>query len=184
MKLIKALLILITASLGQLAYAQCDTWVGSDNEDHLTNQHSVYRSFMKTDNLADAFEPWKEVYETAPAADGMRDFHYTDGIKIYKSMFDNETDDAKKTEYKKIITDLYDQCATCYEEQVIKLAKCGDDQDCYNKRIGYLMGRKGYDMYYQLNSPYPENMAAFQKAVDMSGNDVGTELTISKLSMR
>ena len=172
MKLIQAILILITASLVHTASGQCEVWTGSDNEDHLTNQHSVYRSFMKTENFADAYEPWKEVYDSAPAADGKRDFHYTDGIKIYKNRFDQETDDAKKKEYTQIITDLYDECASCYEEQVIKLAKCGDDQDCYNKRIGYLMGRKGYDMYYQLNSPYGPNMEAFQKAVDLAGNDV------------
>ncbi len=172
MKLIHTILILITASFIHTASAQCEVWTGSQNEDHLTNQHSVYRSFMKTENFADAFEPWKEVYEAAPAADGKRDFHYTDGIKIYKTKFDQETDDAKKGEYKKLITELYDECASCYEEQVIKLAKCGDNQDCYNKRIGYLMGRKGYDMYYQLNSPYEPNMAAFQKAVDLAGNDV------------
>ena len=34
------------------------------------------------------------------------------------------------------------------------------------------MGRKGYDMYYQLNANYSDNMAAFQKAVDMAGNNV------------
>ena len=172
MKFLTALLVIIIASMSQLSFAQCETWVGSENMDHITDQHSVYRGFMTTENYADAFEPWKEVFAAAPAADGKRDFHYTDGIKMYKSMYDAETDTGKKEEYKKLIVELYDQCATCYEEQVIKLAKCGDNQDCYNERIGYLMGRKGYDMYYQLNANYSDNMAAFQKAVDMAGNNV------------
>ncbi len=174
MKFITALLVMIIASMSQLSFAQCETWLEFDKatQDLATDAHSVYRGFMATENYADAFEPWKQVFDAAPAADGKRDFHYTDGIKMYKSMFDAETDAAKKEEYKKLIVDLYDQCASCYEEQVIKLAKCGDNQDCYNERIGYLMGRKGYDMYYQLNANYSENMEAFQKAVDMAGNNV------------
>ncbi len=172
MKFIKSLLVIIIASISQLSFAQCETWVESDNKDHLEEQHSVYRGDMKAENLDGAFAAWQEVYTAAPAADGKRDFHYTDGIKIYKAKFDAETDATKKAEYKDLIVSLYDDCASCYESQAIFLAKCGDNQDCYNKRIGYLMGRKGYDMYYQLQSNYSENMDAFQKAVDMSGNDV------------
>ncbi len=152
--------------------AQCGTWNDLDNKEYLEGQHSVYRGLLKSDNFDEAFPVWKEVYEAAPAADGRRDFHYTDGIKIYMAFFERSTDDAEKEGYKSIITKLYDEAAQCYEAQVVKLAKCGDDQDCYNKRIGYLMGRKGYDMYYQLNSPYIDNLQAFQKSVDMSGNDV------------
>ena len=113
MKFLTALLVIIIASMSQLSFAQCETWVGSENMDHITDQHSVYRGFMTTENYADAFEPWKEVFAAAPAADGKRDFHYTDGIKMYKSMYDAETDTGKKEEYKKLIVELYDQCATC-----------------------------------------------------------------------
>lgn len=150
--------------------AQCTTWNDLPNRDHLEGQHSVYRGLIKSENFQEAFDPWKEVYNAAPAADGLRDFHYTDGIEIYKNLFANESDETKKEEYKQIITKMYDDCASCYEMQVVKLSKCGDDQDCYNRHIGYLMGRKGYDMYYTLNMNYEDNMNAFEKAVNLGGN--------------
>ncbi len=152
--------------------AQCSTWNDLENRDYLEGQHSVYRSLVKTNNFAEAMPVWKEVYEAAPAADGKRDFHYTDGIKMYMSQHEAETDETKKAKQAANIIRLYDEAAVCYEQQAIFLAKCGDNQDCYNKRIGWLMGRKGYDMYYQLRASYEDNMKAFQKAVDLGGNDV------------
>lgn len=168
----KVLLTVLASMIFALSLnAQCENWNKLPNKESLEEIHSVYRSDLKSNNFDAAVENWEAVYAVAPVADGLRDFHFTDGIKIYKNKLGSAAEAEKQT-LKENILKLYDECASCYEAQKIKLAKCGDDQDCYNKRIGYLMGRKGYDMYYELNSPYSENLEAFQKSVDMSGNDI------------
>ena len=167
MKFIKAILLLSIAGISQTAFAQCETWVGVDNEGHLTDQHSVYRGFIKTKNFADAYEPWKEVYETAPAADGMRDFHYTDGIKIYKDMWSKETDDTKKGQYVGKILGLYDEAIKCYQNRGIKL-KNGTDEK-YAAKIADLYSRKSYDMYYEYRSPYDDTFESLQYALEIGG---------------
>ena len=154
------------------AIAQCGTWNDQDNKEYLEGQHSVYRSLVKANDFEKALPVWQEVYEAAPAADGKRDFHYTDGIKMFMSEHEVSTDETRKAVLSENIQRLYDEAANCYEQQAIFLSKCGDNQDCYNQRIGWLMGRKGYDMYYQLRAPYEDNLQAFQKAVDIGGNDV------------
>ena len=69
------------------AFTQCETWIGKPNEDDITTWHSVYRPYIKSEDYASAFEYWAQAYKAAPAADGKRDFHFTDGIKIYKDWF-------------------------------------------------------------------------------------------------
>ena len=115
MKLTTALLTLLITSITISLSAQCETWVGTPQQDDLEGQHSVYRGYIKTKNLAAAFEPWKTVYEAAPAADGKRDFHYMDGIKLYKDFLAKETDEAKKKEHIATILRLYDEVIVCYQ---------------------------------------------------------------------
>ena len=162
-----AFLVILVACINHYSFAQCETWVGASNEDHLTNQHSVYRGFIKTNNFADAMEPWKEVYETAPAADGMRDFHYTDGIKIYKNLLSQETDEAKKAEHIATILRLYDEVIECYQNRAIKM-KNGTDEK-YAAKIADLYARKSYDMYYEFRSSYSETFTALQYALEIGG---------------
>lgn len=149
--------------------AQCLTWNEQPNKDELEGDHSVYRQALKNDDFKTAIVAWEKVYKAAPAADGNRDFHYMDGIKINKYLLGQATDEAKKTEIKATILRLYDEAISCYESRGISM-KCGTD-DCYNAKLGFLHGRKGYDMYYELNSPYSKNLVAFEKAVSLGGNE-------------
>jgi hypothetical protein len=126
---------------------------------------------MKTDDFKIAFENWKIAYGIAPAADGNRDFHYTDGIKLYKQLYKNETDEAQKKEYAAEILKLYDQAIECYKAKAITL-KCDASEDCYSNRISYLQGRKGYDMYYELRQPYTTNIEVLEAAIETGGNNV------------
>jgi len=167
MKITTALLTLFITSITMSLSSQCETWVGSPNEDALTSQHSVYRSFIKGENYADAIGPWKEVYEAAPAADGKRDFHYMDGIKIYKHLLANETDEAKKKEHIATILRLYDEVIVCYQKRAITL-KAGTDE-AYAARVADIYSRKSYDMYYEFQSPYSETFEALQYALDIGG---------------
>ena len=161
------LTLLFTAATTLMLAQECETWVGKANQDKLEESHSVYRGFIKTKNFADAFEPWKMVYDAAPAADGKRDYHYTDGIKIYKDLFQKETDEAKKKEYVAMITGLYDQAIECYQTRSITL-KAGTDE-AYATKIADLYSRKSYDMYYELLTPYSETMEALQYAFEIGG---------------
>ncbi len=144
----------------------CKTWDGMADMEHLLEQHSIYRDNVKLQNYDDAVEAWEEVFTKAPAADGKRDFHFTDGIKIYKHKM-KTADEAEKAAIKEKIIALYDGCIACYNKGVLSI-KGGDD--AVKDRVAYLMGQKAYDMYYELNSPYGPNLEAFETAVELSGD--------------
>src|SRR5690606_27107215 len=99
-------------------------------------------------------------------------FPYT---TLFRSHFlETATDDAKKEEYKKNIIDLYRGMISCYENRVITVRDC--DELCYKAVIGKKYGRMAYDMFYLLNSPYGETLAAIEKAVEYGGP--GTEYVV------
>ena len=151
-------------------HAQCETWNDSPRKEEAENAHSNYRSALKMGDFTLAFSEWKTAYDIAPAADGGRDFHYTDGIKIFKEQLKDPANGDKKAELTNNILQLYDQAATCYENQTIKLKNC--QGDCYTHKAGQLLGRKGFDMFYEFNSPYETNFEAFSMSLEKTGNDV------------
>jgi len=155
---------------GGNVFAQCESWVGTPQEEDGSNAHSVYRQALKGKDYKTAFEYWQQAYEIAPAADGQRDYHYTDGAKLYVNMYKNETDEAKKKEYLEIIDRLYEEAIACYESKSIKI-KCGDSDECYQKKIGYIQGRRAYEKFYDLNSPYSENLMIIDDALNKGGVD-------------
>lgn len=153
--------------------AQCDTWVDKSNQDEIMEWHTVYRQAIKDKDFKFAEEYWQKVFDVAPAADGKRSVHFLDGIEIFKNKLKTETDAAKKEEYKQKIIQLYDDVIACYKNKTISIKGCEKDDDfCYTRQVGMLEGRKGYDMYYTLNSPYEENIKALFNAIDFSGNEV------------
>lgn len=162
--------ILLLTSMASYIGAQCATWVGSPDQEDAENAHSIYRQAMKTKDYDIAFENWEQAYKLAPAADGKRDYHFTDGAAIYLDKFKNETDEAKKKEYKERAIALWDEAIACYEAGTISLKSCGDDKDCYQRKMGYLQGRKAFDMYYTFNSLYSQTLAALKASVAKGGN--------------
>lgn len=168
MKFTKTLLtLLFSAAITLLASGSCETWVDSPQKNHLEEQHSVYRGFMKIKNYASAMGPWKEVYEAAPAADGKRGFHYTDGIIMYKDLFDKETDEAKKKEYSDMVLKLYDEAIACYQNKSIWIK--GETDKLYANKISDLYSRKSYEMYYSFRSVYSETMESLAYAFEIGG---------------
>ncbi len=159
---------LLTGSIG---YGQCKTWNDSPQKEQAENAHSNYRSALKMNDIDLAFAEWKKAYDIAPAADGMRDFHYMDGVKLYKEKLKKATDDAAKNEIKQAIIRLYDECASCYESQSIKLTSCSDSE-CYKQKAAQVRGRKAFDMYYELNSPYEPNLTAFEASLSAGPDQV------------
>lgn len=151
--------------------AQCKTWIGSPQANDAEDAHSIYRAALKTNDFKIAYENWQKAYDIAPAADGKRDFHYMDGIKIYKQLFKDATDAEEKKAHAARILELYDEAMACYEAEGIEI-KCSEGEDCYKAKLSYLAGRKGYDMYYELNSAYGPNIEALEKSIELGGNNI------------
>ncbi len=169
-KLISAALASLMLLLSSNTFGQCESWEGHPKQEDGENAHSIYRQAIKGKDWATAFEYWQQAYEIAPAADGKRDYHYTDGVVLYVNMFKNETDEAKKAEYVETIDRLYAEAISCYESKSITL-KCGDSDECYQKRIGYLQGRRAYEMFYSLNAPYSKNLEVIDSSIESAGMD-------------
>lgn len=153
-----------------MMFGQCETWNDSPKKGEAEDAHSIYRGMIKNEQFQEALPYWKTAYEIAPAADGNRDFHYRDGVKIYMSMFEKETDAAKKEEYKNMIIKLYDQWIGCYKAGAIAIKDC--DGDCINVIIGNVMASEAYDMYYYLQAPYTQNLEVAVGALELSKKGV------------
>lgn len=145
--------------------AQCDTWNKSPKKEEAENAHVLYRGVVKGKDAAElesisaeefkiAYNNWKKAYDIAPAADGQRPSHYSDGRNLLKVKYKRSTDEAEKKEIAAQVLTLYDQQAECYENE------------------GFLMGRKAFDMFYMPEYGYREaTYEAFEKALEIGGND-------------
>jgi tetratricopeptide (TPR) repeat protein len=149
--------------------AQCETWIGKPNQNDAENAHTIYRQALKANDYETALENWKIAYQLAPAADGKRDYHYTDGVAIYKHLLGQTQDEAKKQEYKDGIVLFYDKAIECYKNGAITTKNSTEEEK--KARIGYLYGRKAYDMFYFVNSSYDDNIEALNKCIKYSGDD-------------
>ena len=88
---------------------------------------SLMQTSAKAEAYAEALAPWNAVYENCPAA-SKNTFIY--GPRIFKSLFENETDPAKKQEYIDKVKDIYDK----------RLIYFGDDD-----AKGTILAYKTYD---------------------------------------
>ena len=166
-RLLSALIVVVLAFSG--AEAQCETWNDSPRKEDAENAHVVYRQYVKSKDFAGAFEQWKIAYEIAPAADGRRDVHYEDGVAIYRDFLLKETDEAKKTEYKEKMIELYDAGAQCIADKKIIYKGCTTDE-CVQQKLGQWLGQKAVDMYYYINAPREQSMEVFRESLQLAGN--------------
>ncbi len=157
------------------AFAQCATWNELSNKNEILDAHSLYRDSYKMARKSDgtfdvemlkkAIPYWTKVFEAAPAADGKRDWHYSNGVDIYLELFKAETDAAKKEEYKQKVLALYDGWVQCIEAGAITVSDTKPEE-----YVGYIRGREAFNMYYTLNVPYEDNLASLETAVSKAGN--------------
>lgn len=164
--------LIILLGLSQGAEAQFTSWIGQPFEEEATDAHSIYRTALKAEDWDEAFKAWQKAYDLAPVADGKRDYHFIDGVKLYVHKFKNESDPEKKKEYVTIINRLYDEAVQAYEQKAIKPSSCGNNDECFDRKIGYVYNRKAFDMYYSLNSNYSENLKVYDLALEKAGNDI------------
>jgi len=146
------------------AYSQCNTWNDSPRKEEAENSHVIYRQYVKDKKPEDiaaydeetfntTYNNWKKAYEIAPAADGQRPFHFTDGRKIHKALIKKASDEEKKKEYMETVIRLYDEQA-----------------ECFPKEAAFLQGRKAFDMFYSPQYGYRQaTMDALAKAIEMGG---------------
>lgn len=144
--------------------AQCGKFTDAANASDAETAHVLYRQDAKSKNFEAAYPNWQKAFEMAPAADGLRDVHFTDGIKIYKDQLKKETDETKKAALATKIATLYDDVIACLESGGIKLPKTKSEV-----RIAYHLGRKGFDMFYELRTPYSETRATLESALEKGG---------------
>lgn len=166
MKLLRKIIIAssLLAFLGNTVQAQCETWNNSDQKEAAENAHVLYRQFVKgkqpaelakldKENFNIMYNNWKKAYEIAPAADGQRPSHFSDGRIILKAQAQRVTDEAEKKELNEKIIQLYDQQMECYKNEA------------------FLLGRKGFDMFYMPNYGYSaQTLEVFKNAVEKGGN--------------
>jgi len=156
---------LVFVALGMgTAMAQCETWNNSPQKEEAENAHVLYRGVVKGKMVADlealsqqefdlAFKNWKTAYEIAPAADGNRPSHYTDGRDLLKVKYNKATDEAKKKELAETIMRLFEEEIECYENEA------------------FLLGRKGFEMFYMPEYGYrQETYETLKSALEKGGN--------------
>lgn len=180
MKVSKSLLMIffLSAIVAAQTFAQeCKTWNDLSNKDEVEGFHSIYRTYLKGKSVDDlaamddatfklAFENWKKCYEAAPAADGQRDWHYTDGAKLYLAMI--RKDAGKKAEYAPEVIKLYESAAQCILDGNIEIRAKGFTSEQF---AGKLLGDLGFHMFYILNSSYVNNLEVFKRSLELTGNN-------------
>ena len=151
---------LALASAGApLALAQddpCATWndLSAAEKDAVENAHMFYRDKIKVGDMDAAMPLWQEAYEKAPAADGKRPFHYTDGRALYLDLYRKATTDAEKEEHAAMVMQLYAQ-----------------ERQCYPGSEAQSLGMQVYDMFYTMQRPYPETYPVALEAMEVGGDE-------------
>ncbi len=134
----------------------CPTWNGKSFKDQAMENHVLYRQELEQKNYQLALEYWDKVFSIAPAADGKRDYQYTDGVKIYKGLIEKENNASTKEQYIKRIFELYDK-----------------GMECYPAKSTMYQGLKAYDLFYT----FPDRVSneeiydLFKEVIDTKGND-------------
>lgn len=131
--------------------AQCETWTGKANMEDIMQDHVIYKGFLKDEKWEDAFPYWEKVFAAAPYADGKRTDHFYDGQQFYLKKFSAATSDQEKEALRSKALALFDQEAKC------------------TGKTGSAMARKGYYMFYNLLTPYPDTYQALKAAMDADG---------------
>lgn len=134
----------------------CATWndLSASEKDAVENAHMFYRDKIKAGDMAAAMPLWQEAYEKAPAADGKRPFHYTDGRALYLDLYQNATTEEEKEEYAGIVAKLY-----------------AEERQCYPGEEAQSLGMQVYDMFYTMQRPYAETYPIAIQALEQGGDD-------------
>jgi len=130
----------------------CETWLGKPNQSEAEDNHVLYRDEIRNGNFDAAFPMWEKAYSIGPAADGRRDYHFTDGAKLYADKLAKATTEEEKRNHISKIQSLYDEAAKCYPENASKY-----------------YGLLGFDQYYKYEGLVDRQGVynTFKKSVDL-----------------
>jgi hypothetical protein len=133
----------------------CVTWNNKPHEEYAIEQHVIYRDFLRRENYAEAYEEWKTVFALAPAADGQRATHYTDGAKIFGYFLQKEALEVNKKMWLDSILNMYDKMGVCYYD------------------ASYIAGLKGFELYYNYRGLVDdaEILGFFKQAIDLPSKE-------------
>ncbi len=134
----------------------CGTWNKKSFREDAMQNHVLYRQELEAKNYKVALDYWQKVFSIAPAADGQRDYQYTDGMKIYKGLLETETDETVKEKYISAIFQLYD-----------------GGMECFPNKTAMYKSLKAYDLFYTFpgRAEQAEIFQLFKDVVDMKGKD-------------
>ncbi|MEO0727128.1 MAG: hypothetical protein AAFZ63_21455 [Bacteroidota bacterium] len=132
-----------------VAFSPCATFDEAPNKDEAETNYVLYRDFLKTREYDIAYDYWKKVYATAPAADGQRNTVFSDGIFFYEYFLSQTSD----WSYVDSIFLMYDEIDKCYPEG------------------GYVAGRKAFDLYYKYRdrATRKEIFDLFKESIEKDG---------------
>lgn len=135
----------------------CVTFNNSKYPDDAINAHAVYRTFLRSNDLESAFPHWQRAFELAPAADGKRSFHYTDGVRFYKEFFYKSQDETERAGLVKKVRELYEGGLRCFPKE------------------NYLHGMYAFDLYYSFRqyATDQEIYDLFRRTLDLDGERTG-----------
>ena len=135
----------------------CQTFATTPLGDEATDQYVLYRDQMAIGDIDAAFPMWRFVYQHAPDADGLRNTVYTDGVKMYTHLFQQEESDEIRRKYLDTVMAIYDASLSCYGKTV--------------KDRALVSGMKAFDGYYTFgeNIPQAETYRLFTEAFDSLG---------------
>lgn len=121
-------------------------------KEQAADNYSIYRSRLSAKDVKGAYEFWQKVYETAPAADGMRKTVFLDGVEFNIGFYNQTQDTTEQRTYVNNIKRLYQEAMDCY----------GDE--------AYFNGLLGFDLYYNFSNHATdlEKYSYLKKAIDLS----------------
>ena len=124
--------------------------LSASDRDGVETAYVLYKDRIKAEEYTEAKPLWEKAYYGAPAANGSIKYQFEDGIKIYKWLYENESDSAKKQVYADSIMAIYDKRVECFGEPE------------------YIAGRKAFDMYYYYSGHFEEEESyeMFKEALD------------------
>ena len=137
--------------------SSCPKFSDASNPDEAETAHVLYRDLIKMKKYEEAMPLWEKAMKMAPAADGLRDYHYMDGVALYKWMHGKTEDEVKKKEYINKILEMYDAAA-----------------ECYPAKTSQYKGLKAFNLYfnYKNYASKEEIYAMFKEVADKEGADM------------
>lgn len=146
----------VTTPVVEEDLSPCPKFKDAPSPDDAETNYVLYRDFLRSNEMATAFDYWQKVYKDAPAANGKVHYVYSDGIYFYEQFIRTETDSVKKAEYIQKVFELYDQL-----------------EECFPKKANYVKARKGFDYYYTYKdrASKEEIFKLFRDVIDADGVD-------------